>query len=305
MPEVEQFVATALRVANPIVLVALGGLFAYRAGIFHLGLEGLMLIGAFAAVAGSIWTGNVWLGILVAVAANLVASTVFWLVIVPLRANAIIAGLGLSGLGLGVTSYALASLFDTRGQIRAPEGLPSPIRGVAGGPLAALSELSILVWAMPLIVLVCWVVLRRTRFGLQLAAVGEFPFAARSAGVNVGRMRLVALLICGALCALGGADLSLGTLQSFQENMTQGRGFLGFSSILFGAGSPIGTALAAMFFGLADALGIRAQLLNLSFPPVEFVLMLPFAVTILAVWASGIRRRGSLAATAAFGELRE
>lgn len=301
----EQFIATTLRVANPIVLVALGGLFAYRAGIFHLGLEGLMLIGAFAAVAGAIWTGDVWLGLVIAVAADLVASFIFWLVIVPLRANAIIAGLGLSGLGLGATSYALATLFDTRGQIRSPEGLPAPIHGVSSGPLAALSELSILVWAMPIVVLVCWVVLRRTRFGLRLAAVGEFPFAARSAGVDVSRMRLAALLVCGALCALGGADLSLGTLQSFQENMTQGRGYLGFSSILFGAGAPIGTALAALFFGLADALGIRAQLLGVSFPPVEFVLMLPFVVTIVAVWLSGLRRRGSLAAAAAFGELRE
>jgi ABC-type uncharacterized transport system permease subunit len=302
---VEQVIATTLRVASPIILVALGGLFAYRAGIFHLGLEGLMLIGAFASVAGTIWTGDVWLGVGFGILVNMGLSAVFWLLIVPLKANAIICGLGLSVLGAGASSFALSALFDVRGQIRAPVGLPRPVTGVSSGPLAAVSELSILVWALPVIVLVVWLVLRRTRFGLKLAAVGEYPFAARSAGVNVARMRLVALLICGILCALGGSDLALGALRSFQENMTNGRGFLGFSSILFGAGDPIGTTLAALFFGVAEAMGIQAQLLNLAFPPVEFVLMLPFVVTIFAVWLSGLRRKGSLEASAAFGELRE
>jgi simple sugar transport system permease protein len=302
---VEQFIATTLRVANPIVLVALGGLFAYRAGIFHLGLEGLMLIGAFAAVAGTIWTNDVTLGIGIAIVVCMVISAVFWVLIVPLRANAIICGLGLSVLGLGATSFALAALFDTRGQIRAPAGLWRPVTGVGSGPLAAVSELSILVWLMPVIAFVVWLILRRTRFGLRLSAVGEYPFAARSAGVNVARMRFVALLITGALCALGGSDLALGSLRSFQENMTQGRGFLGFSAMLFGAGDPIGTTFAALFFGLAEAIGIQAQLLNLDFPPVEFVLMLPYVVTIVAVWLSSLRRRGQLEAAAAFGELRE
>jgi ABC-type uncharacterized transport system permease subunit len=302
---VEQFVATTLRVASPIVLVALGGLFAYRSGIFHLGLEGQMLIGAFASVAGTVWTGDVWLGILIGILVNLVVSAAFWFVIVPLRANAIIAGLGLTVLGLGGTTYALSAIFDTRGQIRAPAALPRPFDGLDLGPWSALTELSILVWLMPLIAFLVWLVLRRTRFGLRLAAVGEYPFAARSAGVRVARMRLVALLVCGTLCTLGGADLALGTLSFFQENMTAGRGFLGFSSMLFGAGGPIGTAFAALFFGLAQALGIQAQLLNLDFPPVEFVLMLPFIATIVAVWISGLRRKGGLEAAAAFGELRE
>lgn len=301
----EQFIATTLRVATPIVFVALGGLFAYRAGIFHLGLEGQMLIGAFAAVAGAIWTGDVWLGIIIAIIVNLVVSAAFWVIIVPLRANAIIAGLGLTTLGIGATTFALSALFDTRGQIRAPAGLPRPVNGVSDGPLAAVNELSIFVWLMPVIAFAVWVLLRRTRFGLRLAAVGEYPMAARSAGVSVGRMRLVALLICGTLCTIGGADLSLGTLSFFQENMTAGRGFLGFSSMLFGAGDPIGTTFAALFFGLAQALGIQAQLLNLGFPPVEFVLMLPFVATIVAVWISGLRNKRGLEATAAFGELRE
>lgn len=299
-----QFIATTLRVGSPIVYVALGGMVAFRAGIFHLGLEGLMLSGAFTAVAVAEWSENVWLALLLAVLVNVVLSFLFWVVIGPLRANVIIAGLGLSSLAIGGTSYALVTIFDARGQLRAPVGIPKPVED-GGGWAQAVSELSVLVWVMPIVVLVVWVVIRRTRFGLRLATTGEFPFAARSAGVSVPRMRLVALLISGALCAVGGTDLALGSLQGFSENMTQGRGFLGFAAILFGAAQPVGTALAALFFGLAEAIGIRAQLLGVSVPPVEFVLMVPFVVTIVAVWLSGLRNRQRLDVDAGFGELRE
>src|SRR5688572_26969161 len=159
----EQFLATTLRVASPIVLVALGGLFAYRAGIFHLGLEGQMLIGAFASVAGTVWTENVWLGILIGILVNLVVSAAFWVVIVPLRANAIIAGLGLTVLGIGATSFAISAIFDTRGQVRSPVALPRPLDGVDLGPFSALSDLSILALFMPVIAYLVWLVLRRTR----------------------------------------------------------------------------------------------------------------------------------------------
>jgi ABC-type uncharacterized transport system permease subunit len=129
--------------------------------------------------------------------------------------------------------------------------------------------------------------------------------AARSAGVSVSRMRLVSVLSTGVLCALGGTELALGALNTFQENMTNGRGFLGFAAVLFGAGAPISTALAAVFFGLASAIGIQVQLLQLSFPPVEFVLMAPYVLTIIAVWVSGLRTRRGLDVSLAFGELKE
>lgn len=301
----EQFLATTLRASAPIILVAMGGVFAYRAGIFHLGLEGLMIIGAFSAVAFTIWTGSWIAGLLGAMVVCGIASAIFWLVIVRLRANAIIAGLGLSGLGLGGAAYALNTIFNQRGAILVSEGLPRPIRGVNTGPLVVLSEQSIIVWLTPVIVLACWIVLRRTRFGLNLAAVGEYPFAARSVGVDPARMRLVALVIGGCLCALGGAELSLGSLASFSEAMTQGRGYIAFTAVLFGAGDPVGSALAGLFFGFADALGIQSQLAAVSAVPREFVLMLPYVVTVLAVWASGILRRRQLEAAAGFAELRD
>lgn len=302
----EQLIATTLRTAAPIALVALGGVIAWRAGIFHLGLEGLMVIGAFFAVAGTVATGEVILGVLCAIAACLVTSAIFWVVIVPLRANAIIAGLGLSIIGVGATSYLLPVLYGKRGILEVAQGLWRPITGVQAGIAGALSELSILVWLVPPIVLVVWVLVRRTSWGLRLAAVGEHPFAARSAGVDPGRMRLVALLLCGVFCALGGAALALGSIVAFRENMTEGRGYIAFTAVIFGGGGPIGAALASLFFGLAEAVGIQTQLFAKDLPiPSQFVLMLPYVLTVIAVFVSGLAAGGRSRDPGAFGELRD
>ncbi|MFO1539955.1 MAG: ABC transporter permease [Chloroflexota bacterium] len=302
----EQLIATTLRTATPIALVALGGVIAWRAGIFHLGLEGLMVIGAFFAVAGTVATGEVILGVLCAIVACCVTSAIFWVVIVPLRANAIIAGLGLSIIGVGATSYLLPVLYGKRGILEVEQGLWRPITGVQQGIAGALSELSILVWLVPAIVLAVWVLVRRTSWGLRLAAVGEHPFAARSAGVDPGRMRLAALLLCGVFCALGGAALALGSIVAFRENMTEGRGYIAFTAVIFGGGGPIGAALASLFFGLADAVGIQTQLFAKDLPiPSQFVLMLPYVLTVIAVLVSGLAAGGRSRDPGAFGELRD
>lgn len=302
----EQLIATTLRTATPIALVALGGVIAWRAGIFHLGLEGLMVIGAFFAVAGTVATGEVILGVLCAIVACCVTSAIFWVVIVPLRANAIIAGLGLSIIGVGATSYLLPVLYGKRGILEVEQGIWRPITGVQQGIAGALSELSILVWLVPAIVLAVWVLVRRTSWGLRLAAVGEHPFAARSAGVDPGRMRLAALLLCGVFCALGGAVLALGSIVAFRENMTEGRGYIAFTAVIFGGGGPIGAALASLFFGLAEAVGIQTQLFAKDLPiPSQFVLMLPYVLTVIAVFVSGLAAGGRSRDPGAFGELRD
>lgn len=301
----EQFVATMLRASVPIILVAMGGVFAWRAGIFHLGLEGLMIIGAFSAVAGTIWFETWIAGVILAIISCMVASAVFWFVIVKLRANQIIAGLGLTGLGLGGAAFALNTIFNQRGAIIVNEGLPRPVTGVNEGLGVVVSEQSVLIWATPFLVLLCWVILKRTRFGLRLSAVGEYPFAARSVGVSPDRTRFIALVVGGIFCGLGGAELSLGSLSSFSEAMTQGRGFIAFTAVLLGSGDPLGAAVAGLFFGFTDALGIQSQLSSSGQIPREFVLMLPYVVTIIAVWVSGIWQRRNLEAAAGFAELRE
>lgn len=157
---------------------------------------------------------------------------------------------------------------------------------------------------MPFVVLGLWVLLKRTRFGLQLAASGEHPFAARSVGINPARMRFIALAVGGVLCAIGGAELSAGSLQIFAQNMTAGRGFMAFAAVVFGAAHPIGSALAALFFSVVGALGIRAQIVFGDAVPHDLLLALPYLATIVGVWVSG-RLRGGARTANGFAELRD
>jgi ABC-type uncharacterized transport system permease subunit len=295
----DEFIIATLRYGTPLVYVTMAGVLASRAGIWHLGLEGLMIIGCCAAVLGVVQTDSIAIGLALAIVLCVIGSALLWFVIEKLRANPIIAGLGLTGLGLGGTDLAVQSIYGSQASVNALYGLPR--LGPAFGPYGVLSVLVVL---MPIIVGALWLLLRRTRFGLQLAASGEHPFAARSVGANPPRIRLVALCLGGVLCALGGAELALGSLQIFAYGMTAGRGFMGFSAVIFGAAHPIGSAAAALFFSIVGALGIRAQLIFGDRVPHDLLLTLPYIATVIGVWISGRLRGGAKAATT-FGELRD
>ena len=295
----DEFIIATLRYGTPLVYVTMAGVLASRAGIWHLGLEGLMIIGCCAAVLGVVQTDSIAIGLGLAIGLCVIGSALLWFVIEKLRANPIIAGLGLTGLGLGGTDLAVQSIYGSQASVNALYGLPR--LGPAFGPYGVLSVLVVL---MPIVVFALWLLLRRTRFGLQLAASGEHPFAARSVGANPPRIRLVALCLGGVLCALGGAELALGSLQIFAYGMTAGRGFMGFSAVIFGAAHPIGSAAAALFFSIVGALGIRAQLIFGDRVPHDLLLTLPYIATVVGVWISGRLRGGAKAATT-FGELRD
>lgn len=289
-------IVAILQSATPLIYVTLGGVLAARAGIWNLGLEGLMIAGACAAVVASKQTSSVGIGILVAVLVCMLGSALLWYVIEKLRANPVIAGLGLSGLGLGGSDLAIQAIYGNEGAVHAPLALPR-----LGPGAGDFSGSSILVIAMPFVVLALWVLLRRTRFGLQLAACGEHPFAARSVGVDPARMRLIALVLGGALCALGGAELALGALQVFSVGMTAGRGYMAFAAVSFGAMNPLGSAAAAVFFAVVEYLGIKAQFVFGNAAPPELILSLPYLATVAGVWVSS-RLRGNVASSS---ELRE
>lgn len=294
----EDFVIAILRSGTPLIYVALAGVIAQRAGIWHLGLEGLMITGACATILGIVLTQSIWIALAGAVVICVLGSILFWFVVEKLKANQIIAGLGLTGLGLGGTALAVQSIFGTQAAVSAPFGLPR-----IGPAFGAFGSLSILVVLMPVIVFAMWVMLRRTRFGLRLAASGEHPFAARSVGVNPSAMRLVALMIGGVLCALAGAELAAGSLQIFAQNMTAGRGFMGFAAVIFGASHPIGATFAALFFAVVGALGIRAQLTFGDRIPHDLLLALPYIATVLGIWLS-TQLHGGAKANSGFNELR-
>jgi len=306
MSEFYAFSNSVLLGTTPILWAALGCLFAHRAGIYQLGLEGLMLIGAFTSIGGAIAFGSAWTGILLAMAACVVVSALFWLVVVVLKANAIIAGLGLVGIGLGGTSFLQRVIFHTSGAVSASAVIPTPVAGTARGPASILGSLSLLVYLLPLAVGVVWFVARRSNFGLRVSASGQYPFAATAAGVNVRWIQLGALCITGAMCAVGGSELSVGSLHAFSYDMTAGVGYVAFTAVLFGREAPWGVVLASFIFGIATALGIFSQIHAIFGLPLEFIQMMPYVVTVLALWFAGWRwPQAGNASAGAFLELRE
>jgi len=294
MNELNEFAIAILRSATPLIYVTMAGVIAQRAGVWHLGLEGVMIIGACSTVIGIVLTGSFLLAILIALASCVLASVLLWFVIDGLRANPIIAGLGLSGLGVGGTALAVQSIFGSLAAVGAPFGVPR-IGGLFGPLFGPYAVLSVFVLAMPFTVFAVWVWLRRTRSGLRLAAAGEHPFAARSVGADPVAMRLVALAAGGVLCAIGGAELAAGSLQIFAQNMTAGRGFMSFAAAIFGGGHPFGGALAATFFSLVGVAGIRLQLHFSAVIPHDVLLALPYLATVLGVWITGRLRGGAQA----------
>ncbi len=291
--------AGILATATPLVYVTLAGVLAQRSGIPHLGLEGLMIAGACAVIVGSRQSASLAAGFGIAIIVCVLASMLLWFAIEKLRANPIIAGLGLTGLGLGGSDLTIQSLYGSEGAIHASFALPH-----LGSWAGAYAGLSILVLAMPFAVAGVWILVRRTRFGLQLTACGEHPFAARSVGADPSRMRLIALTLGGVACALGGAELALGSLQLFSVGMTAGRGFMAFAAVTFGAANPLGASAAATFFAITEYLGIKAQLAIGNAVPPELLMSLPYLATIGGVWLSS-RLRGGIDATAAISELRD
>ncbi len=288
---------------TPLIYVTLAGVLAQRAGVWNLGLEGLMIIGSCALIVGIVQTGSFLMAILIAAALCVAASVLLWFVVERLQANPIIAGLGLTGLGLGGTSLAIQALYDSEATVTASFGVPK-LNSFFSADLGQLGGLSVFVLLMPVMVWLVWFLLERTRLGLQISASGEHPFAARSVGVSPSRMRLLALSIGGVLCAIGGAELAGGNLQIFSQNMTAGRGFMAFAAVIFGAGSALGATAAALFFAIVAALGIRAQLLYGGAISNDFLQALPYLATVFGVWLS-TKLRGGLNSIRGTAEMRE
>lgn len=282
-------VASTLVAATPLIWAAMGGLVSHQAGLFNFTLEGLMLFGAFFSVLFGTLTGNVWIGILLSGCACVVLALVWGWVIIDLEADQIISALGFILLAQGGTVFMLNSMLGQGGGIFAtvqldPIKLPLlhgvPVVGPIFSNHTALTYLSWLL--LPLFLFVLY----RTPFGLSLRAVGERPDAAAVAGINVRRMRYIAVAITGFCCAMAGAQLALGLLAMFTDNMTAGRGIIAFAAVIFGRHLPLQVFLVALFFGFAGALTDRLQGFGL---PSELLLTLPYVLTVLALCVAGLR----------------
>ncbi|AUS82022.1 sugar ABC transporter permease [Actinoalloteichus sp. AHMU CJ021] len=285
--------SAALRALTPILFAALAGALCQRAGIFNISLEGTMLVGCFAGVAGSWFTGNPWLGVALAVAASAAFSLVLAVGSVSLGGDAIVISVAMNLLAVGLTAFLLRTVFGAQGSFSDPE-----LRGLDRVRLPLVEEIPLLgpvlsghsplVYVSWLAVAVTAVLLYRCRWGLRLRGLGENPAAAASLGVRVTRQRYLVVVAGGGLCGLGGAQLALGNVTLFAENMTAGRGWIAVVAVMLGAAAPVGVFLAALLFGLAEALGFRLQGLGL---PQQATDAAPYVVTLIALFVSSRRLR--------------
>jgi len=281
--------AATIRNATPLVFAALGGMFSERSGVVNIGLEGLMLISAFAGVVGAFLSGSALMGLLVGLGAGLLFGLIHAVMCITFEADQIISGTAINLLALGGTGFLMVIVFGQGGtspdvQKFAPVAIPLlaqiPVIG------QALFNQSLLVYLMYLLVPVAFFVLFRTPFGLRLRATGEVPEAVDTAGVSVTRMRYFGVALSGLLAALGGVYLSMGILSSFSEGMTNGRGFIALAALIFGRWHPVGAAAAALLFGFAQALTIRVPPEAI---PNEFIQMIPYVLTIVVLAGFGGR----------------
>jgi simple sugar transport system permease protein len=258
---------SAVRLATPLLLAALGGLYSERSGVINIALEGLMLAGAFTAAVATHYSGNPWVGLLAAVLAGIGVALIHGVACIRYRADQVVSGTAINILFLGVPALLSGALFESTG-------------ATPQIPRDQLLPLAPIVLAFALVPATWWV-LNRTPFGLRLRAVGENPEAADTAGVSVSRIRYAGVMFSGALAAIGGAYLSIGQSSLFTRNMTAGRGFIALAALIFGKWRPVQTMLACLLFGVAEALSIQMQ--GVSQIPVQFIQIIPYVLTIVVL----------------------
>ncbi len=287
---------STFRYITPILLAALGGLICERVGVFNIALEGLMLWGAYFAIVGSYYAENSFVGVLTAMGLGIALAAVFGMIVIPLKGNMIVSGIALNLLIGGATIFLLRAMFGVKGAFQDPkiEGLGKINLPVIEnipilGPI--LSGHSWLVYLSWVLVIVVYLLLFKTPLGLRMRGVGEQPDAASTLGVNVNWIRFGAILASGALCGLAGAQLSLGQVTLFVENMSAGRGWIAVVAVMLGQAHPFGVFLASVLFGFADSIGFRLQAYGL---PTQFTGMVPYLVTLAALFIIALRRKKNL-----------
>lgn len=269
-----------LRSATPVALAAMGGAMTEHAGIMNIGMDGMILIGAFVAVAVSAATGSAFLGVLCAILSGVLVGLFFALFVVKFKSDEFIIGTALNIFAAGLTVFLLWALFGVRGTLRTEAGLPTVDLGLIGKiPFLGdiLSGNSLLIYVTLGLVLVMWALVYRTPWGFYLRAAGEHPSTLRTAGISPEKMQWSASVICGGFCGLAGAQLALGNVSMFSEGMSNSRGYVAFACVIFGAANPAKAYLAALMFGFFDALSYRLQDYHIS---ADLTGMIPYVITV-------------------------
>ncbi|GET44053.1 ABC transporter permease [Microseira wollei] len=278
------YLVASLRLSVPLAFAALGGLLSERSGVLNIALEGMLLSGAFASAVGAFFTGNSWIGILLAIFIGGLVGILHAYLCVTLRVDQLVSGLAINLTAAGLTSFWARILFNS-GQA---QSLPSiniiGIPGLKNIPIIGdiLFNEDPLVYLLFLLIPLLTYILFCTSIGLSLRAVGEYPRAADTAGISVKLMRYVAVTLSGCLAGLGGAYLALVHVKFFVEDMSAGKGFIALAALIFGRWHPVSTFFACLLFGATEALQLRIQAFNLNIP-YQFLVMLPYLIALFAL----------------------
>jgi simple sugar transport system permease protein len=283
---------SGIRLATPYLYAALGEMLGQRSGVVNLGVEGIMLMGAFFGFYAVFQTGNLWLGVGAAAAAGLAMGLLMAFITVTLKAEQGISGIGLYLFGLGVSSLLFKTLLGT---VEGVDGFPELEFCLASVGVASdfcLSQIpvvgeiffhhSLMVYGAFALVPIMWFVLQKTTWGLSIRAVGQNPAAADSLSISVARVRYTTIIVGGILAGIAGASLSIALLDIFQEGMTNGIGFIAVALVYFGGWAPVGVMAGALLFSTINALQLWLQVLGVKIPS-NLAVMLPYVLTIVVL----------------------
>ena len=290
---------SGIRLATPYLFAAIGETFAQRSGVLNLGVEGIMLMGAYSGFYVGMTTGNLWLGLLAAAVVGGLMGLLMAVISVTLQAEQGISGIGLALFGLGLSSLLFKKTLGSAVSITGFQ----PIRIPLLGDIPIIGDVffnhNILVYMAFLLVPVSAWVLNKTTFGLKVRAVGNTPQAADSLGVSVKRIRYTTVILGGILAGIGGASLSIGLINLFQENMTNGIGYIAVALVYFGAWRPLGVLGGALFFSLVNSIQLWIQVKGIALPS-DIAVMLPYILTIVVLAFSTQRFQQPAALTKPF-----
>ena len=287
-----EFLAEAIRMATPLIFAALAALITRQAGMFNMGVEGMILCSALAAVAFAHYSGNMWVGLLGAVLVGLVTGLIIAFANLSgkteLYLTCIAFNLAASGGTVFIMYVLTGEKSTTSGAFRSYQIPNIDIPVIKDIPVIGkiISGQSLLTWVAVLSIFLVWLLLKRTRLGLRIRAVGENPPAAESVGISVKKIGYTSFAICGLMAGLSGAYLSMSYVTFFMKNMANGRGYIGLSAQNMAGGEPVGSALASLLFGFSQALTTTMK--NQTNFPTEFLEMIPYAATIIALGVTGL-----------------
>ncbi len=286
---------SAIRLATPYLYAGVGEAFGQSSGVVNLGVDGIMLIGAYAAFFVVLNTGNLWLGLLAALFVGFLMGLLMSLISITLKAEQGISGIGLYMFGLGLSSLLFKTTIGTVKTVTGFQAVKIPLLG----DLPVIGEIffnhSLLVYGAFLLVPAAWWVLEKTTWGLKIKSVGQNPAAADSLGVNVDRVRYFSVCLGSTLAGLAGASLSISLLNLFQDNLTAGQGFIAVALVYFGGWKPLGIMGGALLFSTVNAFQLWVQVLGIKIPS-DVAVMLPYLLTIaaLAVTVNRVRQPAAL-----------